>query len=41
VKPGVHLGDRGSFSDVAATIAQAFDLEPPLVGDSFLEQIKA
>jgi phosphopentomutase len=39
VQPGVHLGDRGAFSDVAATIAQAFGLEPPLVGQSFLEEI--
>jgi phosphopentomutase len=41
VRPGVHLGDRGSFSDVAATIAQALDLAPPLVGQSFLEEILA
>jgi phosphopentomutase len=41
VRPGVNLGDRGSFSDVAATIAQAFELEPPLVGQSFLEEITA
>jgi phosphopentomutase len=39
VQPGVYLGDRGAFSDVAATIAQAFKLEPPLVGQSFLEEI--
>jgi phosphopentomutase len=39
VQPGVHLGDRGSFSDVAATIAQAFGLEPPLVGQSFLDEV--
>ncbi|OGO36434.1 MAG: phosphopentomutase [Chloroflexi bacterium RBG_16_57_11] len=41
VRPSVHLGDRGAFSDVAATIAQAFVLEPPLVGQSFLEEITA
>jgi phosphopentomutase len=39
VKPGINLGDRGAFSDVGATIAQAFELEPPLVGQSFLEEI--
>jgi phosphopentomutase len=41
VRPGVQLGDRGSFSDVAATIAQALALAPPLVGQSFLEEITA
>jgi phosphopentomutase len=39
VQQGVHLGDRGSFSDVAATISQAFELEPPLVGQGFLNEI--
>lgn len=39
VRPGVHLGDRDSFSDVAATIAEAFGLEPPLWGKSFLKKI--
>lgn len=39
VRPGINLGDRGSFSDVAATIAEALDLEPPLVGQSFLKEI--
>lgn len=41
VRQGVALGDRDSFSDVAATIAQALHLEPPLVGQSFLEKIVA
>ncbi len=37
VKPGVHLGIRKTFSDVGATIAEAFGLEPPLAGESFLK----
>jgi phosphopentomutase len=41
VRPGVNLGDRDSFSDVAATIAEALELEPPLVGHSFLKEIMA
>ena len=39
VKPGVDLGTRGTFSDVAATIAEAFSLEPPPAGKSFLGEI--
>ncbi len=40
VKGGVNLGIRGTFSDVAATIAEAFQLEPPEIGVSFLGEIK-
>jgi phosphopentomutase len=39
VRPGVNLGRRDSFSDVAATIAEALNLEPPVVGQSFLKEI--
>jgi phosphopentomutase len=39
VKPGVDLGLRKTFSDVAATIAQAFSLEPPELGTSFLDEV--
>lgn len=39
VKPGVNLGTRATFADVAATIAEAFALEPPEIGVSFLSQI--
>jgi len=39
VKGGVDLGIRGSFADVAATIADNFDLEAPSVGTSFLGEI--
>lgn len=34
-----NLGIRGTFADVAATIAEAFSLTPPLLGESFLSQI--
>jgi len=40
VKGGVDLGTRGSYSDVAATIAEAFGLEPPPVGKSFLGEVR-
>jgi phosphopentomutase len=41
VKNSVNLGVRASFSDVAATIAEVFDLEPPEIGASFLKEILA
>ena len=40
VKPGVNLGTRATFADVAATIAAIFDLEPPEIGASFLSEIR-
>jgi phosphopentomutase len=39
VKPNVNLGTRESLSDVAATIAENFSLEPPQYGSSFLKEI--
>jgi phosphopentomutase len=39
VKPNVDLGIRGSYADVAATIAEIFHLEPPQIGKSFLGDI--
>jgi len=39
VKAGVDLGMRKSFSDVGATIAEAFSLEPPQAGTSFLKDL--
>ncbi|MEN4042392.1 MAG: phosphopentomutase [Anaerolineaceae bacterium] len=39
VKGGVDLGRRGAYSDVAATIAEVFGLEPPAVGKSFLGEV--
>ncbi|MBN1259809.1 MAG: phosphopentomutase [Anaerolineae bacterium] len=41
VKGGVDLGIRETFADVAAAIAEIFDLEPPEIGNSFLHQITA
>jgi phosphopentomutase len=40
VKAGVNLGTRQTFADVAATIADIFDLVPPEIGKSFLNLIK-
>lgn len=39
VKPDVNLGIRSSFADVGATIAEIFNLAPPLIGSSFLKEI--
>jgi phosphopentomutase len=39
VKGGVDLGTRGTYSDVAATIAEVFKLEAPVVGKSFLREL--
>lgn len=39
VKENVDLGIRSSFSDVAATITEIFQLAPPDIGESFLKEI--
>jgi len=39
VQPATDLGTRMTFSDVAATIADAFTLPPPILGKSFLPEI--
>lgn len=39
VKKGVNLHTRGSFADVAKTIAEYFELKNELCGESFLNQI--
>jgi phosphopentomutase len=36
---GANLGTRGTFGDVAATIAEVFDLTPPNPGVSFLKEL--
>jgi phosphopentomutase len=41
VRGGTDLGTRETFADVAATIAEAFQLEPPLLGKSFLREISS
>ncbi len=38
VRPGVDLGVRETFADVAATLADLFDLQPPAAGHSFADQ---
>lgn len=40
ILPGVDLGIRRSFADVAATLAQIFSVPNPGPGESFWEQIK-
>jgi phosphopentomutase len=40
VRGGVDLGTRGSYSDVAATVAEIFGLEAPVVGESFLGEVR-
>jgi len=39
-KPGKDLGIRGTFSDVAATALEFFEVENSLPGTSFLEKVK-
>ena len=39
VKNSVNLGIRQTFADVAATIADALSVTPPLIGTSFLKDI--
>ena len=39
IKPAVNLGTRETFADVAATIADLFELKPPEIGLSFLNQL--
>lgn len=37
IRQGLHLGTRGSFADIGATICDIFRLEQPLIGESFLQ----
>lgn len=39
IKPGVNLGTRETFGDIAASIAEAFGIESHFPGKSFLSQI--
>ena len=36
---GVNLGTRQTFADLGATVAENFDVEPPLIGTSFLADL--
>jgi len=37
--PGINLGTRMGFADIAATIADYLDLDADLAGESFLDQV--
>ena len=39
IKPGVNLGTRNSFSDIAATILEYFAVEQKTKGQSFLDKV--
>lgn len=39
IQPGVDLGIRTTFADVAATIADLFDIDPPESGTGFKQEI--
>ena len=41
VRGGVDLGTRQTFADVGATVAQALGVEPPRVGTSVLDLVRA
>ena len=41
VKENTDLGTRATFSDVSATLAEIFELQPPRIGTSFLKEILA
>src|SRR5262249_60320 len=41
VKPGVALGTRETFADVAATLSDFFDIRRTGVGRSFLREVRA
>ncbi len=40
IKSNVNLGIRDTFADVGQTIAEIFDVEPLLIGKSFLKDVK-
>lgn len=39
IKSGVDLGTRASFSDIAATLSDIFNVEKPAFGESFLSEV--
>jgi phosphopentomutase len=39
IQPGVHLGARGSFADLGATLTEAFGLPPLANGRSFADEL--
>lgn len=40
IKEAKHLGTRATFADLGATIADNFNVEMPVIGSSFLNQLK-
>lgn len=40
IKPGVNLGTRKTFSDIAATILDYFEIEKKVKGESVLREVK-
>jgi phosphopentomutase len=40
VRRGADVGLRETFADVAATLAEGFEVEPPAAGTSFLKEIR-
>lgn len=40
IKQGVNLGTRESFADIGATIAEILEVEPTIIGESFLGKIQ-
>ena len=40
VRGGVELGVRRTFADAGAAVAQALDVAPPRVGESFLDEVR-
>ncbi|MCL6515774.1 phosphopentomutase [Alicyclobacillus sp.] len=41
MRHGVHLGDRDTFADVGATLAEYFEVAPPSVGRSALAEVRS
>jgi len=41
LKPGVDLGERDTFADIGATLAEAFGVPAPRVGTSFWKEVQA
>lgn len=40
IKENINMGTRQSFADIAATIAEILEIDPPLNGESFYGEIK-
>jgi phosphopentomutase len=39
IKPGIDLGTGNSFADIAATIAEYLQIEPPVIGKSWFREM--